>query len=261
MMEIQMDEGGGVVVYQDDYCSGSVMSERVSGLAGSIYREFERLIHCYDEEVVKELMPLVVNVLENLDSVLSENQEHEVELELLREDNEQLLTQYEREKALRRQAEEKFIEFEDALEQEKKELQIQVEHYEFQTRQLELKAKNYADQISRLEERESEMKKEYNALHQRHTEMIQTYVEHIERSKMQQVGGNSQTESSLPGRRKERPTSLNVFPLADGTVRAQIGGKLVPAGDHWHLSDLGQLQSSSSYQCFNQTVVATHGEE
>ncbi|XP_054390486.1 C-Jun-amino-terminal kinase-interacting protein 3 isoform X10 [Pongo abelii] len=225
MMEIQMDEGGGVVVYQDDYCSGSVMSERVSGLAGSIYREFERLIHCYDEEVVKELMPLVVNVLENLDSVLSENQEHEVELELLREDNEQLLTQYEREKALRRQAEEKFIEFEDALEQEKKELQIQVEHYEFQTRQLELKAKNYADQISRLEERESEMKKEYNALHQRHTEMIQTYVEHIERSKMQQVGGNSQTESSLPGRsprqswrkRKERPTSLNVFPLADGT--------------------------------------------
>ncbi|XP_070424948.1 C-Jun-amino-terminal kinase-interacting protein 3 isoform X19 [Equus przewalskii] len=257
MMEIQMDEGGGVVVYQDDYCSGSVMSERVSGLAGSIYREFERLIHCYDEEVVKELMPLVVNVLENLDSVLSENQEHEVELELLREDNEQLLTQYEREKALRKQAEEKFIEFEDALEQEKKELQIQVEHYEFQTRQLELKAKNYADQISRLEERESEMKKEYNALHQRHTEMIQTYVEHIERSKMQQVGGNSQTESSLPGRsprqswrksRKERPTSLNVFPLADSTVRAQMGGKLVPAGDHWHLSDLGQLQFSSSYQ-------------
>lgn len=40
----------------------------------------------------------------------------------------------------------KFIEFEDALEQEKKELQIQVEHLEFQTRQLELKTKNYADQ-------------------------------------------------------------------------------------------------------------------
>ncbi|XP_030338670.1 C-Jun-amino-terminal kinase-interacting protein 3 isoform X15 [Strigops habroptila] len=225
MLEIQLDDGGVGGYPGDDYCSGSVMSERVSGLANSIYREFERLIHCYDEEVVKELMPLVVTVLENLDSVLTDNQEHEVELELLREDNEQLLTQYEREKALRKQAEEKFIEFEDALEQEKKELQIQVEHLEFQTRQLELKAKNYADQISRLEERESEMKKEYNALHQRHTEMIQTYVEHIERSKMQQVGGNNQTEGSLPGRshrqswrksRKERPNSLNVFPLADG---------------------------------------------
>uniref|UniRef100_A0A8C0FF61 C-Jun-amino-terminal kinase-interacting protein 3 n=1 Tax=Bubo bubo TaxID=30461 RepID=A0A8C0FF61_BUBBB len=196
-LRIQLDDGGVGGYPGDDYCSGSVMSERVSGLANSIYREFERLIHCYDEEVVKELMPLVVTVLENLDSVLTDNQEHEVELELLREDNEQLLTQYEREKALRKQAEEKFIEFEDALEQEKKELQIQVEHLEFQTRQLELKTKNYADQISRLEERESEMKKEYNALHQRHTEMIQTYVEHIERSKMQQVGGNNQTEGTV----------------------------------------------------------------
>ncbi|XP_030338664.1 C-Jun-amino-terminal kinase-interacting protein 3 isoform X9 [Strigops habroptila] len=258
MLEIQLDDGGVGGYPGDDYCSGSVMSERVSGLANSIYREFERLIHCYDEEVVKELMPLVVTVLENLDSVLTDNQEHEVELELLREDNEQLLTQYEREKALRKQAEEKFIEFEDALEQEKKELQIQVEHLEFQTRQLELKAKNYADQISRLEERESEMKKEYNALHQRHTEMIQTYVEHIERSKMQQVGGNNQTEGSLPGRshrqswrksRKERPNSLNVFPLADGMVRGQIGAKIIPTLDHWHLSDLSQLQSNSSYKC------------
>nr|XP_033769989.1 C-Jun-amino-terminal kinase-interacting protein 3 isoform X6 [Geotrypetes seraphini] len=245
MMEIQIDDG---VVYQDDYCSGSVMSERVSGLANSIYREFERLIHCYDEEVVKELMPLVVNVLENLDSVLMENQEHEVELELLKEDNEQLLTQYEREKALRKQAEEKFIEFEDALEQEKKDLQVQLENLELQSRQLELKTKNYADQISRLEERESEMKKEYNALHQRHTEMIQTYVEHIERSKMHQVAGNSQSDGVIPGRRKERPTSLNVFPVTDGMVRGQMGGKITPSTDHWHLSDLSQLKSNSSYK-------------
>ncbi|XP_037544444.1 C-Jun-amino-terminal kinase-interacting protein 3 [Nematolebias whitei] len=194
MMEI--DE----VVYQDDYGSGTVMSERVSGLANGIYREFERLIHSYDEEVVKELMPLVVNVLENLDAVLTENQEHEVELELLKEDNEQLITQYEREKQLRKQAEEKFIEFEDMLEAEKKELQIQVEVLELQGKQLELKAKNYSDQITRLEEREAEMKKEYNTLHQRHTEMIQTYVEHIERSKLQQAGSNSQSEGPGCGR-------------------------------------------------------------
>ncbi|XP_072273799.1 C-Jun-amino-terminal kinase-interacting protein 3 isoform X11 [Pyxicephalus adspersus] len=231
MMEIQIDDG---VVYQDDYCSGSVMSERVSGLANSIYREFERLIQCYDEEVVKELMPLVVNVLENLDAVLTENQEHEVELELLKEDNEQLLTQYDREKALRKQAEEKFIEFEDALEQEKKDLQYQVEGLEFQSRQQELKTKNYADQISRLEEREAEMKKEYNALHQRHTEMIQTYMEHIERSKLQQVAGNSQPEGGVTGRshrqtwrksRKERPNSLNVFPMADGMDEMSESGQ------------------------------------
>ncbi|XP_073697828.1 C-Jun-amino-terminal kinase-interacting protein 3 isoform X15 [Garra rufa] len=217
---MELDE----VVYQDDYGAVSVMSERVSGLASSIYREFERLIKSYDEEVVKELMPLVVNVLENLDSVLTENQEHEVELELLKEDNEQLITQYEREKSLRKQAEEKFIEFEDALEADKKELQTMVETLELQTKQLELKTKNYADQISRLEERESDMKKEYNALHQRHTEMIQTYVEHIERSKMQQSGSN-QSESTGCGRahrpkwrksKTERPPSLSLFPGGDG---------------------------------------------
>lgn len=33
------------------------------------------------------------------------------------------------------------------------------------------------------------------------SQMIQTYVEHIERSKMQQVVGNNQTEGSVPGRR------------------------------------------------------------
>ncbi|XP_033998920.1 C-Jun-amino-terminal kinase-interacting protein 3 isoform X13 [Trematomus bernacchii] len=231
MMELQIDE----VVYQDDYGSGSVMSERVSGLANSIYREFERLIRSYDEEVVKELMPLVVNVLENLDGVLTENQEHEVELELLKEDNEQLITQYEREKALRKQAEEKFIEFEDALEAEKKDLQVQVEFLELQSKQQELKSKNYSDQIVRLEERESDMKKEYNALHQRHTEMIQTYVEHIERSKMQQAGSNSQSEGTGCGRTKaERPPSLSLYPSGEGMVRGGLGGaRMMPGKDIW----------------------------
>jgi len=82
-----------------------VMSERVQMMAASIYREFEKLISTYDENVVKELTPLVVNVLESLEQSLQERQERDVELELLREDNEQLLTQYEREKQLRRNSE------------------------------------------------------------------------------------------------------------------------------------------------------------
>uniref|UniRef100_A0A8C1DKL1 C-Jun-amino-terminal kinase-interacting protein 3 n=1 Tax=Cyprinus carpio carpio TaxID=630221 RepID=A0A8C1DKL1_CYPCA len=249
---MELDE----VVYQDDYGAVSVMSERVSGLASSIYREFERLIQSYDEEVVKELMPLVVNVLENLDSVLTENQEHEVELELLKEDNEQLITQYEREKALRKQAEEKFIEYEDVLEADKKDLQSMLETLELQSKQLELKAKNYADQVSRLEERESDMKKEYNALHQRHTEMIQTYVEHFERSKMQQTGSN-QSESTGCGRtprhnrrksKTERPPSLSLFPGGDGMVRGGPGGARNVSSDVWNSSDLSRPVYAPGYQ-------------
>lgn len=65
------------------------------------------MIQKYDEDVVKTLMPLLVNVLECLDTAYQSNQEQEVELELLREDNEQLVTQYEREKNARKQAEQK----------------------------------------------------------------------------------------------------------------------------------------------------------
>lgn len=212
--------------------------------------EFERLIGRYDEEVVKELMPLVVAVLENLDSVFAQDQEHQVELELLRDDNEQLITQYEREKALRKHAEEKFIEFEDSQEQEKKDLQTRVESLESQTRQLELKAKNYADQISRLEEREAELKKEYNALHQRHTEMIHNYMEHLERTKLHQISGSDQLESTAHSRiRKERPISLGIFPLPSGdgllTPDTQKGGE-TPGSEQWKFQELSQPRSHTS---------------
>lgn len=245
-----MELEDGVVYQEEPGGSGAVMSERVSGLAGSIYREFERLIGRYDEEVVKELMPLVVAVLENLDSVFAQDQEHQVELELLRDDNEQLITQYEREKALRKHAEEKFIEFEDSQEQEKKDLQTRVESLESQTRQLELKAKNYADQISRLEEREAELKKEYNALHQRHTEMIHNYMEHLERTKLHQLSGSDQLEATAHSRiRKERPISLGIFPLPAGdgllTPDTQKGGE-TPGSEQWKFQELSQPRSHTS---------------
>ncbi|XP_078140596.1 sperm associated antigen 9a isoform X3 [Centroberyx gerrardi] len=242
---MELEDG---VVYQDDPGTSAMMSERVSGLANSIYREFERLIGKYDEDVVKELMPLVVAVLENLDSVFAENQEHEVELELLKEDNEQLITQYEREKALRKHAEEKFIEFEDTQEQEKKDLQSHVDRMESHSRQLELKIKNYADQIGRLEERESELKKEFNSLHQRHTEMIHNYMEHVERIKLQQMSETS--ESGALGRvRKERPLSLGIFPpsgggsllIPDPQARAETLGT-----ESWRFTDPAQPRSNTS---------------
>ncbi|KAM9296617.1 C-Jun-amino-terminal kinase-interacting protein 4 [Gastrophryne carolinensis] len=257
-----MELEDGLVVYQDE--PGSSMSERVSALAGSIYREFERLIGKYDEDVVKELMPLVVAVLENLDSVFTEKREHEVELELLREDNEQLITQYEREKALRKHAEEKFIEFEDVQEQDKKELQVRVESLESQIRQLELKAKNYADQISRLEEREAELKKEYNSLHQRHSEMIHNYMEHLERTKLQQLMGADQLESSMHNRsRKDRPISLGIFPLSpsDSLVLPDSRGAETPGNGPWKLHEQSQARCNTSLKDELMSLSQTGGKK
>ncbi|KAJ4922173.1 hypothetical protein JOQ06_016508, partial [Pogonophryne albipinna] len=200
-----------VVLYQDDSGNSTMMSERVSGLASSIYREFERLIERYGEDVVKELMPLVVAVLENLDSVFAVNQEQEVELELLKEDNEQLVTQYEREKALRKHTEERYIVLEDSQDGEKKDLQSRLVMLEAHSRQLERKTKNYADQIIRCDEREADLKKEYNTLHQRHTEMIHSYMEHLERTKHQHAVAHEPSDTGTSARtRCQEPISCSL---------------------------------------------------
>ena len=93
------------VYSSNDEAGNSSMSERVSQLAAAIYGEFENMIQNYGQGILDNLMPMVVNVLEQLDTAYSENQEQTLELEMLSEDNEQLITQYEREKQLRKLAE------------------------------------------------------------------------------------------------------------------------------------------------------------
>ncbi len=126
--------------------NNAVMSEKVQALAGSIYEEFETMMQRYDAEVVKTLMPLIVNVLESLDLAYTENQELEVECELLKEDNEQLVTQYEREKQLRKSSEGRLMEVEDAAEGERKEASVKMESLTSIVKMFELKAKNTQDQ-------------------------------------------------------------------------------------------------------------------
>ncbi|CAK6976431.1 C-Jun-amino-terminal kinase-interacting protein 4 [Scomber scombrus] len=255
-----------VVLYQDDSGNSAMMSERVSGLASSIYREFERLIEKYDEDAVKDLMPLVVAVLENLDSVFAVNQEHEVELELLKEDNEQLITQYEREKALRKHTEERYIVFEDSQEGEKKDLQGRLVMLESHTRQLELKTKNYADHISRLEEREAELKKEYTTLHQRHTEMIHSYMEHLERTKHQHAqtaAAEPDTSTVSSGRvRKERPISMGIFQLpgTDGMTPDLQREPADTPSEPWRFNNLSHPRSNTSLKSEEHSPIRVEGE-
>nr|ALO61081.1 C-jun-amino-terminal kinase-interacting protein 4 [Eriocheir sinensis] len=179
-----MDVLDGETVYNSHDESHVVMSEKVQSMAGSIYQEFERMISRYDEDVVKDLMPLVVNILEWLDFAYTENQEHEVEVELLREDNEQLVTQYEREKQLRKASEQKLLELEDGMEEEKKKCQSRVETLESIVRMLELKNRNSSDHATRMEDKSEEIKKEYGKLHDRYTELFKTHMDYMERTKI-----------------------------------------------------------------------------
>ncbi|XP_071127028.1 C-Jun-amino-terminal kinase-interacting protein 4-like isoform X22 [Mytilus edulis] len=203
---------------------GHVMSEKVSALATNVYKEFERMIKKYDEDVVKELMPLTVGLLEGLDQALQDKQESDVELELLRDDNEQLLTQYEREKQLRKVADQKYLEMEDSVEGEKKELQEKIESLESIVRMLELKAKNSSDHVSRLEEKEADLKKDYNKLHERYTELFRTHMDYMERTKI--LLGTDRPELSNSPRNKGfnlpnlRPVSMFLPGQSATTVRS-----------------------------------------
>ncbi|XP_023033467.1 JNK-interacting protein 3 isoform X2 [Drosophila willistoni] len=201
-----------------------VMSEKneqvvsiVQQLAGSIYQEFERMINRYDEDVVKNLMPLLVNVLECLDASYRINQEQDVEVELLREDNEQLVTQYEREKSARKQSEQKLLEAEDLAEQENKELANRLESLESIVRMLELKHKNSLEHASRLEEREADLKKEYNKLHERYTELFKNHVDYMERTKMLMGSTHSQM-STASDRMEVSRARLNPVARSSGPV-------------------------------------------
>ncbi|XP_055601258.1 JNK-interacting protein 3 isoform X2 [Uranotaenia lowii] len=208
-----MEEGGDTeTVYGTHDDTAMVMSEKVQSLAGSIYQEFERMIQRYDEDVVKTLMPLLVNVLECLDAAYQTNQEQDVELELLREDNEQLVTQYEREKNARKQSEQKLLETEDLAEQENKELACRLESLESIVRMLELKHKNSMDHSSRLEEREAELKKEYSKLHERYTELFKTHVDYMERTKIM-MGNSTHSQLSSTSERMDLHRS-RLIPMA-----------------------------------------------
>ncbi|CAK9804806.1 JNK-interacting protein 3 [Anthophora plagiata] len=206
MNPLDMDQE---TVYGTQEDSHVVMSEKVQSLAGSIYQEFEKMIARYDEDVVKDLMPLLVNVLECLDISYTENQEREVELELLRDDNEQLVTQYEREKQLRKASDQKLLELEDVAEDERKELLSNIDSLESIVRMLELKTKNSHDHVVRLEEKEAELKREYARLHERYTKLFTTHVDYMERTKML-VGSSERLENANSGRGPSRLPSLGL---------------------------------------------------
>ena len=90
-------------------------------------------------------MPLVVNVLENLDNAYLEKEELVVDLEMLKEENEQLLNQYERERQMRKNQDQKCLEVEESYLEQTRQLEAKVESMTSIVRMVELKAKNASD--------------------------------------------------------------------------------------------------------------------
>lgn len=226
---MEADEAKNDVVYSSgDEGGTTVMSERVSNLANNIYSEFERMIQKYDQDVVSGLMPLMVSVLEQLDSAYGDNNEQLVELEILSDDNEQLITQYEREKQLRKLAENKYLEIEDQIEVDKRDTQKQIDRLEHENKSLESRIKSYQDHMERQDERLSEMKREYHTLHERHSEILHQHMERLQRDEKK---GPGTPLDGTPNKAHFRPRATSSdSPRSSLDTPASSLGELVPPG-------------------------------
>uniref|UniRef100_A0A1I8IGS4 RH1 domain-containing protein n=1 Tax=Macrostomum lignano TaxID=282301 RepID=A0A1I8IGS4_9PLAT len=176
------------------------MSDKVQSLASNIYTELESLMRRYDEDVVKELMPLVVSVLEGMERAISERRSQEAELEMLREDHDQLLAQFERERKERKSAEERLMQAEDAVAEERVRRLEERETAQSTARLLELKARNAHELASRLEEKEAEARREFQRLHERHSELLRSHTEHVDRTRAIMAANEQKSSASFVGR-------------------------------------------------------------
>ncbi|XP_046910833.1 JNK-interacting protein syd isoform X3 [Dermatophagoides farinae] len=213
-----------------------VISEKVQNLASQIYNELQKILTRYndDEEAVNGLMPLIVNVLESLDLALIENQQLQVDLELCKDDNEQLVQAFEKEKQHKKKIEQRLFEYEFSTEEEKQHYQQHIDSLANIVKMLELKAKNSSDHSTRLEEKESEMKKEYSKLHERYNELRRSHFDLMERVKIILGTDMDNKDQSL----KEPPNFSNL----SGVFRTNLQ-KFVSNEDNMENYDLSGMST------------------
>ncbi|KAI0989887.1 hypothetical protein GJ496_006546 [Pomphorhynchus laevis] len=172
------------------------MSEKVSSLTTAIYHELEQLIKDHGEHNYKMLMSLIISTLESLDVATHERDELDSEIDLLKEDREQLLTQWERERDLRKKSEEKYLQFEDLYEDRLKKQDDKSRKAQHALNLAEIKVKNALDHVSRLEDKEAEYKKNYAKLNERCNHLMRLKCENTERLRLNQPSTDNATGCS-----------------------------------------------------------------
>ncbi|CAM4961280.1 unnamed protein product [Rotaria socialis] len=164
--------------------SHTLLSETVTTLASNVYNELERIIKNFGENSVKDLMPVMISTLESLDSALNEREVSKLEIESLKEQNEQVFQQYEREKGFHKEYQQRYLQVEDHLEEMKRENDEKLQSLESIVKIFEIKSRNAADHVARLEEKENETKTDYKRLHDRYCELFKAHCDYMERTKI-----------------------------------------------------------------------------
>nr|XP_046256072.1 C-Jun-amino-terminal kinase-interacting protein 4 [Scatophagus argus] len=155
----------------------------VSEEAGKLYSELQTVIENHGEGVVESLVPIFVWVLEGLASCKAQLRDKEEEAEREKADREELLERYQAERALRKESQERYLELDDQIEQERRAMKGREKERERRERELEKKAREQADQLVALEEQKASLNREMSTLRNAHNKLAHTHRELLEKRK------------------------------------------------------------------------------
>lgn len=155
----------------------------VSEEAGKLYSELQTVIEIHGEGVVESLVPIFVWVLEGLANCKSQLRDREDEANREKAEKEVLLERYQTEKTLRKESQERYLELDDQIEQERRAMRMREKERERRERQLENMAREQADQLVALEEQKAHLNRELTTLRHSHTKLTSTYRELLDKRK------------------------------------------------------------------------------
>ncbi|XP_038567145.1 C-Jun-amino-terminal kinase-interacting protein 4 [Micropterus salmoides] len=190
----------------------------VSEEAGKLYSELQTIIETHGEGVVESLVPIFVWVLEGLASCKAQLRDREEEAEREKAEREELLERYQAERALRKESQERYLELDDQIEQERRAMRGREKEREQRERDLENKARNQADQLVSLEEQKVNLGRELTTLRHTHNKLALTYRELLEKRK--------DSERNSPLRNHIRPMNTE-FPSNQVFSESGVSEKVI----------------------------------
>ncbi|TWW79132.1 C-Jun-amino-terminal kinase-interacting protein 3 [Takifugu flavidus] len=199
----------------------------VSEEAGKLYTELQALIQTHGEGAVESVVPIFVWVLEGLARCKTQLRDKEVEVEQERSEREHLLERYQAERTLRKECQEKYLELDDQIEQERRTVKGREKERRQREKELEKKARQQADQLVALEEQRASLSKELSSLRHTHNKLSHLYQELLDKKK------DSERDSSLrtPMRPKHAEfTSNQVLPASGAHIIKRPHSNSLPSG-------------------------------
>ncbi|CAG9859087.1 unnamed protein product [Phyllotreta striolata] len=149
----------------------------------SLYLEFKKVVSKCDESIRKKLTPLMVNVLECINTAYQVNRDFNFRIQLLETDNHQLIQQCTK----LQNAEREYYDYKIHIQKELKDMLNKLEVYRNNAYLFEMRHKNILEYSRGLEEQSRQMRKEHNILQQKYVKLFRHYVVCTEKSELPDI--------------------------------------------------------------------------